>query len=221
MTRLQLRGLIRKRLGETTAAFWTDPELNNWINDAGHEVAFDSKCIKVNDYMTTTSEQEYTLSDTFPYYLSILEVYLYMNGEKWWKLEKTTTQRLNNETPGWKSADSSVPQQYYWSKQEDVLGVYPKPNSDNQGEDYLQVYYTQDYTELSEDSEEPNIPVPLQLAMADFVVATGYETRGWGDKANDAWQKYSSRVKAYLIEVDREHQEDEESLVMKNYRNLR
>ena len=66
MTRQNLRDLIRKRLGETTAAFWTDVELNQYINNAGHDIAYNTKCIKTDGYMDTDGSGLYTLSDSFP-----------------------------------------------------------------------------------------------------------------------------------------------------------
>ena len=67
MTRQRIRDLIRKRLGETTTAFWSDTELNNWINDAGHDIADKTKCVRQNGNITTVEDQsEYTVSTAFP-----------------------------------------------------------------------------------------------------------------------------------------------------------
>lgn len=221
MNRGRIRDFIRKRLGETTAAFWTDQELNEWIDDSGYAVADDTKCIRTEGYITTVEDQmEYTTSTYFPTYLSILEVYMYQDATTWVRLEQTDRKRLSREYAGWKSADASVPWKYYWDKEEDVLGLYPKPNSTNAGTNYLQVYYANDYTPITDDGVTPaGISDALQLAMIDWVVASGYETRGWGDKANDAWSKYNQRTQRYMVKRDTEKQEDEEAVVMKNYRN--
>lgn len=220
MTRTRIRDLIRKRLGETTASFWTETELNDWINDGMRDIAYRTKCVKKDGTITTTSSQEYTVSSSFPNYIAVLEVYMYQDATTWVKLTKTSRERLDREQAGWKSADSSVPQEYYFSKEEDVLGLYPKCNTLNQGTNYLEVYYADDSTDMSSDSDTPtNIPFALQLAIVDFAVATGYETRGYGDKANDAWGKYSGRTRGYEVERDREAMVDDE-LVMKNYKNI-
>ncbi len=220
MTRTRIRALIRKRLGETTASFWTDAELNDWINDSMNDVAYETKCIKANGKIDTTAASTYTVSSSFSNYIAVNEVYIYQDGDTWVKLKKTTRERLDRESTGWKSAESSVPQQYYWTLDEDIIGLYPKPNSDNQGTEYLEVYYSNNSTDMSSDSETPTkISYPLQLAMIDFVVATGFETRGYGEKANDAWGKYGRRIQKYMIERDKEAMVDDE-LVMKNERNL-
>lgn len=222
MTRKRIRDLIRKRLGETTEAFWTDVELNDWINDAGRDIAKKTKCIKASGYITTAEDiMEYILSTYFTNYLSVLEVYLYQDGTTWRRLTQTDRRRLSLNFAGWKSSDSSVPQEYYWDKEEDIIGIYPKPNSDNAGTSYLQVYVANAYTNMTTDNDEPTgISTDLQLAMMDYVVSIGYETRGWGDKANDALGKYNNRVQTYMVDRDTEKQEDDEAIQMVNYRNI-
>jgi hypothetical protein len=222
MTRLRLRTLARKRLGETTASFWPDSELNDWLNDAGDDVAEKTKCLKSTENMTTIEDQaEYVPSTEFPGYLSIDEIYLYRDGKKWERLEKKDRKRLTLENPAWKSVDASTPQYYYWDEELDVLGFYPKPNEDNAGTDYVEAYLSIGFTAMTQDTETPVITSKnLRLAMVDYVVATGYESRGWGDKANDAWGKYFKRVHNYLVGRDTEENDDDEGIVMKNYRNV-
>lgn len=222
MTRGEIRTLARKRLGETTAAFWSDTELNDWIDDAGHDIAFKSKCIRTNGNITTVADtMEYTISDSFASFIAVLEVYMYQDAATWVRISQIDRNRLSSRHPGWKSAPNGVPDEYYWDREEDVIGIYPKPNSTNAGTDYLEVYYAYDYTDITGDAVTPaNIPILLQKSMADFVVARGYESRGWGDKANDAWSKYNNTIRQYLIERDTEKQEDSEAIQMINYRNM-
>jgi len=218
MTRLQLRTLIRKELGETTSAFWTDSELNTWIDNACDDLAFRSKCIKNNGKMTTTaSTAEYVLSVYFPKALAVLEVYYYQDGATWERLDSTSRDQLDRETPGWKSSDAGTPTQYYWSREEDTLGFYVKPDTTNAGTDYAEIYYAEEHTPLAGDTTEPDIPKYLQLAIVDFVVATGLDTRGWGDKSNDKWNKYYTRIHDYQVERHRECEDD--NIIMRNYKN--
>jgi hypothetical protein len=219
MNRLEIRNLTRKRLGETTAAFWTDVELNTWIDDACDDLAFRTKCLRTNDKMTTvTDTAEYTLSTHFSDLLTIFDVYYYLDGSIWDKLDPTTRVELDITDPGWKSVSSGTPDRYYWSREEDVIGFFVKPNSTNAGTDYAEVYYAQKHTDITSDTAAIDIPGPLHNAISDYVVATGLDTRGWGDKSNDAWSKYFSKLKDYQIERDREREDDE--LIMKNYRNI-
>lgn len=220
MTRLQIRNLIRKRLGETTAAFWSDSELNTWINDAGKDICEKTKCRRTSDTYTPTAEiAEYTLSSIFdPVPISILKVYYYKDATSWDKLEYINREDLDALYPGWMSADSGTPSHYYVDYEENLFGLYVKPNSTNAGTNYLKAYYAYGFTALTDDNNSPAIPEFLHMAVCDFVVALGFEQRGWGDKANDAWSKYVSRCMEYRIE--REREKEDEELIMKPIRNI-
>ncbi len=219
MNRLQVRTLIRKRLGETTAAFWTDTELNTWIDDGCDDIAFRAKCIKTNGKMTTTaSTAEYSLSTYYPNLLAVLEVYYYLDGSTWDKLEPTNRTELDIEEPGWKSAAAGTPDRYYWDKEENILGFYVKPNSTNAGTDYAQVYYAKKHTAITDDTSAIDVPVPLHNAIIDYVVAMGLDTRGWDDRASAKRQEYFSRLRDYQIERGREREDD--TIIMRNYRNI-
>lgn len=220
MNRGQIRNLARKNLGETTAAFWTDAELNLYIDNAGHDIAEKAKCIKANGYLTTVLDQaEYHLASNFTGILSIQEVYMKESGTTWMKLKETTRKELDVLHSGWLSAASGTPTEYYEDIEEDVLRLFVPPDSANAGTNYLRVYYSKDYTDMAGDTSEPTgIARDLQLGMVDFVTAYGYQQRGWGDKANDSWTKYFQRLKDYIIERDREKEDRE--IIMKNYRNV-
>ena len=219
MTRTNIRALIRKRLGETTASFWTDAELNTWINDAGHDIVYRTKCLKDNGYVSSVaSTSDYTLSTNFPNLLAVTEVYFNVEGDTWEKLEPTTRTQLDIERPGWLSYDEGTPDEYYADKEEDVLVLIPTPSSSNVGTDYIRVYYADGFTELSDDTSSPACPEYLHEAFVDYVCAKGFEQRGYGEKGNDAWAKYYNRIASYLVERQREKEDDD--IVMKGYKNI-
>jgi hypothetical protein len=226
MKRSDIRNLIRKRLGETTAAFWTDVELNTWIDDACTDTAFRTKCIKSDGYMTpVASTAEYGLTSVFPNCLSIDEVYFFQcsssdtTNSTWFKLIPMDHTTMDIEHPGWKSATAGVPTEYYWDREDNLFGLYVKPDSNNSGTSYCRAYYRKEHTNMTSDTDTPDIPVPLQPALCDYVVALGFEQRGYGDKANDAWTKYFSKIKDY--EIERHREREDEDIIMRNYRNIR
>jgi hypothetical protein len=224
MTRGEVRTLVRKRLGETTAAFWTDSQLDTWINYGVKDTAYKAKCNRAKTNFTiATDTQTYTFTNINANIYSINEVYHYYNGEKWRKLDMINRTDLDVLYEGWQSADSSVPQYYWYDREEDIFGVFPAPTSDHAGADYLEIYYTYKPASITagdsnQDSTELSIPEPLHLAIVEFTVATGFESRGWGDRANDAWQKYNNKLRDYIVERDREKEDDD--MIMKNYRNI-
>lgn len=222
MTRTRIRNLIRKKLMETTASFWTDVELNDWINDAGHDVAFKTKCIQTDGkFAAAESTSEYVLTDYFSGLISVTRAYFYQNGATWTELDPTSIDKLNKLHPGWKNADDGVPSEYYFDfERSKTLGLYVSPNSTNAGSEYIELYYGNDYTDISSDDDSPDsIPELLQQGMVEYVVATGLETRGYRDKANDAWMKYEARLRTYHAAKDGIIHEDDD-VIMKPAQNI-
>jgi len=219
MLRSTIRDLIRKRLGETTAAFWTDAELNNWINMACQDLAFRVKCLKDKDYISSIeSTADYSISGLDTSFLSPYRVYFNQDGTDWERIQPITIEELDDLYPGWKEVEDGIPTHYYWDLDLDTFSIYPTPNALNEGADYIEIYYYKKHTDLTLDSQSPTIPDPLQLSIVDWVCATGFDTRGWGDKANDAWQKYFSKINDYKAEKGREREDDD--IISKNYRNI-
>ena len=211
MTRLEIRTMARKRLGETTGAFWTDAELNTWINEAGEDCAFKSKSIRDNYYFNTVVDQlEYSLSTVLPLASSILDLYVKISGTTWRRmLPLANREEFDAEYEGWMNASAAAPYRYYWDREEDKLYLYPKPDATSAGTNYARAYCTKKFTLITNDASTPDLPDPLHLAMVDWVVALGYETRGYGDKANDAYAKYGARITSYRVERHREKEDDE------------
>jgi len=246
MTREEIRDFTRKKLGETTAAFWTDAEINTYINLGAKDLAQRTKSLRSNKTINSVSvvsttagssgaSNEYTISDSISNFFAITEMDFRQNGTDTVKLIPTTRECLDMTVSGWRSlvgytststagvttynyaSSPSVPTHYYWNREEDIFGLYPPPNDTNEGA-YIKAYYTYSHTDMTTDAESPTLPEPLHLGCVDFAVATGYDTRGWNDKANDAWQKYFSRINDYMTE--RRVEREDEELIMKNYRNI-
>lgn len=214
MTRLRLRTLIRKGLGETTAAFWTDAELNTLIDEACDDLAYRTKCIRANTTVSSVANTaEYSLSTNISNALAPLEVYFRQDGNTWRKLDSTNREELSAEHPGWMSVSSSTPTMWYWDREEDKYGFFPPPNSTNAGT-YVKVYYASKHTDINDDATEPDIPTYLQPAIVDYCIASGKEQRGLGDQGY--WQKYYAKIHDYRVERHREREDD--ILIMRNYR---
>ena len=244
MTLAEIRTQVRKRLGDANAAFWTDSELNGYINDGCRDISFRTKSIRANDYISAVSctsntvasvSNEYALASNFTDIYAVLEVYFMDGGTEWIRLNPTQREELDEERPGWRGnvgythtntdtgvvtynydSNCSTPDMYYWDREEDIMGLEPPPDSDNAGSNYIRVYYAKKHADISADSETPTIPEPLHLAVINYAVAVGFEDRGWGDRANDNWTKYFARLKDYRIERNREREDDE--LISMNYR---
>ena len=255
MNRLDVRTTARYALGETTAAFWSDTQLNTYIQLGCSDVAWRTKCLRPQPGGNTTigviscdsntvgtNSSEYQLSTYFPSYYSVTECYFNVDGQRWRRMEPTSREELDASFPGWQStlgyslsntatgvttynynSITSIPNKYYWSREEDMIGLYPPPNtaqsSAKTGVNMLKVYWTKDAAVLSADSQSLYpIPLGLHLAIVDFTVARGLEDRGWVDRANDSWQKYYKKLSDYMSESKTEREDDQTQ--SKGYRNL-
>jgi hypothetical protein len=190
------------------------------MNDACKDIAFRSKCLRANLYHTPADDTaEYTLSAIFPNVFSINEYYYKQDGTNYVKLEQTSRTELDALYTGWRSAPKGTPFKYYYDREEDLFGLYPPPElAVTEGTNWGRAYITKTHVDMTTDAENPQIPENLQNAIADYVVAYGQEQRGWGDKANDTWQKYFSKIHDYQVERNREVEDVD--VVMKNYRNI-
>jgi len=235
MNRLEIRTLARKRLGETTSAFWSDSELNNWINFGCSDIAQRTGCLRTNGYISTSSVSQNTaaviatdwaLSTNFTNLLGINDVYFHENGKNWRKMESYTREDLDLEYDGWRdsfgytdgssspatyntSALPGTPFIYWWDYEEDILQLYPPSDSSNATSNNVRVYYSQDHSSISDDSNSPTIPAPLHLAAVEFVVATGFDSRGQQEKAIDAWDRYRSKLQDYQINLNKLRKDDD------------
>jgi hypothetical protein len=253
MNRERIRNMVRKRLGDKTAAFWTDEELNNYINDGCRDISYRTKSIKANGFMSinscepnevTQASNEYPLSSNFENIYAVWEVYFFHENKDWIRLKPTIREELDEESPGWKGnvgytleipgvvtetdpdpeatfiynydSNGSCPTHYYWDREEDIIGFNPPPDDSNEGPNNVHVYYVKKHVDLDSDVDIPQLPEPLHNAVINYAIAVGSEDRGWGDKANDYWTKYYHQLREYMIERNREREDDE--IVTINYK---
>lgn len=129
--------LVRKKLSETTASYWTDLEIYNALNRGQQNIARKAKCLEKEVTVTTIDDTAtYDLRvNGFSDIIDIAEdgVHFYMNGTTYQPLTFKTKKQLNMEFPGWQGVSASVPQYYYWNRATKTIGLYPKPNSTNAG----------------------------------------------------------------------------------------
>ena len=222
MTRAEIRSRARKKLGETTGVFWTDAEINGWMEDAQKDIVWRAKLKKTQGTFTTLANTaRYAVSAILPNCLRILgKVWIYDSIDtKWHKVDYISEESLNVQYPDWPNTSASQPYLYIEDMDEDMFEFYPKPCTTCAGTNYARVDYCSKPTVMSSDSSIPDLDLAglLHPAVIDWVVATGFESRGYGDLANDHWSKYFDKIKAYLIE--KTNKEDEE-IVMQNYRNV-
>lgn len=204
-------------MGETTASFWTDSELNQWIDDQIIDLNFKTRSLRKNALATPTVDtSEYSLIALFPDMLMPIQVYYNSNqGTQFIKLRQIKRETLDLDHPGWLSETSSTPNWYGWDKEEDWFLLWPPPDSNNVGTNYIRSYYVYSPSPITSDSAEPELNERLHELIIEGVKAVGFESRGLGDRANNSRTLYVNGITDYLSL--KKFDEDEE-IVMRNYR---
>ena len=98
---------MRLLLGGTTANFWTDPMLDQWIEDGLLDISLKTKCNKSTGYITTVASTiEYTISASITDMIDIVgPVRIYDGTNSKWREKMTSTSQddMDADYPGWES----------------------------------------------------------------------------------------------------------------------
>lgn len=187
------------------------------MHDGQLDIVEKTLCKKQRSLATTVaSTVRYTLSSLVTNCLKIYKCRVYNSStDKWDPVVYKTQEFLDNEYPGWETADTSTPLFYLYDVELDEFILYPSADSNHVGTEYLQLFNVIKPVAISSDSESPDLPETLHPALVEYVVATGLESRGYQDIADNHWEKYSVLASKYVLR--RSHQPDEE-VVMGNGR---
>lgn len=167
LTLSELRTRVRDALDEDTARFWTDAQLNRWINDGAHDVARRSEVLQDTDDVTASSgTQEYTLTN------DVLRVYRVE-----WQPGDSTANRYALEYRDFNSMDA-----IWWSQQKSSTGypywytlwgyppqlkliVYPTPSEDG----HLFVHHYRLPADMSDDGDDVELPIGWDEIIINYV----------------------------------------------------
>ncbi len=200
--RSRLIDTIRMLLGETTARFWTNDMLNQWIEDSLLDICLKTKCNRSTGLITTVaSTRSYTISTYMTDFLDIVgPVRIYDGTNSKWKQKMTGTSQdeMDRNYTGWESATATgEPRMYWYDARLDTIWIYQLPSSQYAGTDYLKVPYATKPTATSNDDSEPDVPETLYIAITEFVVARGFYSRGYHDIGKEHMGEYGKAIATY------------------------
>jgi len=167
-----LRGRLRSILNESTAAFWTDAELNRYINDGERDVAAKSECIQSVSALSTAL------------YATMYRQVLF-SGYKVLFVENTSAtipvglQKITPKQMGRKSYTSGAPQ--YWFPWGQYIIIDPLPTAS-----YNLNVYTANYPtyEMSADTDTPQIPSECIECIFPYAAYRAlWKSKKWGQSA--------------------------------------
>jgi hypothetical protein len=217
MIRSVLRSTVRQLLGETTAVFWTDAILNQWMEDGQLDVVWRTRCKRSRELVNTTADTvRYSLSALVTNILRVLEGGIRVfntDSGNWEKLTQKTKEWLDQYYDGWETSDTGIPEFYVYNIELDELILYPAAQTSCVGTDYMEINSLTRPVIMTDDANSPDLPQVIHPALIDYVVATALSSRGYQDIADKYWAQYYAKLKSYMIERDIE--EDEKEIIMR------
>lgn len=162
-----MRTEVYAKLGEI-AGFFTDDNINQWLNDGLDEV-----CIRLEPILasatldTTAATTEYLLPSDL---ISLHQVLYKDASDHWQQLRETTYEDLFRTLPTWEEdTTTGVPTHFYW-RQESV-GLYPQPTTGDS--DILRIIYTCRAAEFASDNATSGLPNYLDRCIVMYAVMRG------------------------------------------------
>ena len=173
--------------------YFTDSTMLGWVNDGQREANAINWVFQASMTVTLVSgTAEYALPTEF---MATQRVWLQPTGGTYTKLDGTSMDQLDAQTPGWTQA-TGTPVKYYVDRSSSTaayLGVYPTPTSTSTGT--LIVYYVQNATDLTTSSQQPfngwNVLQPYVSSLSYYLAYRGFLSLEETDLANQylvLWQ---------------------------------
>jgi len=175
-----IRNRVRDTLNESTALFWTDAELNRFINDGERDVAIKSLCLESILSKTTTASTR-TIDI---YRVKVLHIeYIPASGTPI-GLVKIIPKQL-----GHLNLNTTIPQYWFpWAKK---IGIEPLPDAAYD----LNVYVASLPTiEMSADTDEPQIPDEFQELIIQYAIWKALCKDGLFQGVADIYNDYIYRL---------------------------
>lgn len=222
MDREDLRNEVRARIGESGTGFYTDAQINQWLNDGVDYISMAVEPIvttmTVDVTATTgsapwTGQSEFLLPDAL---ISIKQVYFKDSGGKWDTLTETTYQDLFNFNVDWESQEADPPQQYYWIQ--DTIGLFPKASTTRTGA--LKVLHTCRPSEMASDSATSGLPSWLDRAVVQYGVWRCRAKDQNSQKAAEAMMEVQAAIRQAGMKMNK-HRKDHAPRVYPNQRAYR
>lgn len=130
---------VRELLNESTASFWTDTEIQEWIKMGCIDISTKTLCVKRRDYFTlATNTQIYTASDFNTNTSDIIAKMQYAwHGDA---MSAVTLKRFTPEIMGGHQYGTSTgpPKEFFEDNQE--IFVWPVPSSSENGDKVHVIY---------------------------------------------------------------------------------
>lgn len=211
-----LRAEVYARLAESGSGFYTDAEINQWLNDGVRDLSITTEPLVTTATVTTvTGTREYKLPTD---HLSVKRAFFLDTGDAWYDLTETTWEDLFDGDSDWENDSNGQPEKWYW--RQDVIGLAPAPSADYSGAATLRIMYSYIPAAMSADASTTGLSEWLDDAVILFAVYRGYLKDRDFQRAGATSQEYSRGVAEAAIKLNRHRKQHAPRLVpdMRPYR---
>jgi len=197
-----MRTRVRDLVKESTAGFYTDAEINRWSNDGERDVAIKSLCIQSINVKATVAN---TRTISTPYNKVLYVEYVPGSGTPI-GLIKISPLHL-----GHVPKTSITPQYWFpWGKK---IGIEPMPTAAYNLNVYASTLPT---IEMSEDTDEPQIPKALMPLIVRFAFYRALLKAGLFKKSASVYSDYITGVQIARNNIVRQYRDRFEDTMVPN-----
>ena len=186
-TAAEALGQVRSLLNEPTASYWTDNELNKWVQEATVDISSKTLCVEKKDTIAlATNTMDYTALETLGEgaIADIVKVHavIYNNDSTTYKGLIKIHPRAIAHLP---ESTSGVPNYYYHFA--GSIGFFPIPSSDENGHSPIV------YCSIS-DETITNLPYYYQLAAIHYAVSMARKKQRMEAEAMQFYMMYMNSM---------------------------
>lgn len=195
-----LRTRVRALLNETSTRFYTDAEINRWLNDGERDLATKGLCMEGIAVKTTTASIR-TIAIQYSKVLAI--EYQPASGSRK-GLTKITPQYL-----GHIKTNGATPQ--FWFQWGNNIGIEPISN-----DTYTLNLYVSNLPsiEMSEDTDEPEIPSEFIPLIVRYAYSMALMKDGLFSLAGSVYQNYILDVSKIRIDILEKYTDTRKSIIL-------
>lgn len=216
MNRGKMRLEVRRAIDELTAEFWTDAEINDWLNEGAKTlVAIAQPLQMMTQFNTIANQQEYVLNPDIDEIFSVN----FNDGSNLYQLEPCDAKSVQWGTP----STSTYPTHFYLRFQSLATGGHAQsgiilgPVSDDNAEPQMTLglhpspqvtgkavtisYYAR-HVLMTNDLQVPQIPVEFHRGIVYYAVAQAKvkdEAYAESDKFMEKFSNYAEKLRDKVI----------------------
>jgi hypothetical protein len=192
--------VVRSLLDESSASFWSDAELQEWLDNGISDIAARVGCIEDSDtFLLVTSQYEYTdlVTNGAAAVANATKVWgcIYINPDDEYIGLKRVEPRQIADLPHMKPG----PPVYYYHY-DDKIGIFPLPTSGQNG-DSVKIYFSKNPSAATLELRIAELPSEYHNAMYWFCASMAYKKEHRYAESDKFYQMYIEALNALKQEL--------------------